>query len=194
MRYRVYGSAERGFTASDTAYVYHAGLDGIKQSPPNLLFETDGSQTGCELAIEFWRPFYRIAAVDSKGCESGPSAMAELAHPLILTGELPEGGTSSYYQAQIKVSASMGHLVSADENGKPYQMRFRNGDDLVFELTGAPDALSIHRESGLIAGYLPADYAGEYEILVAVTDERTAARDEKKLTLRVKEGYPGGLK
>jgi hypothetical protein len=184
--YRVYGSAERGFTASDTAYVYHAGLDGIKQSPPNLLFETDGSQTGCELAVEFWRPFYRIAAVDSKGCESGPSAMAELAHPLILTSKLPEGSSSSLYQARVEVCASIGHLVSADENGKAYQMRFRNGDDLAFELTGAPDEVSINCESGLIAGYLPSDSAGEYEILVTVKDQRTGARDERKLTLVVK--------
>ena len=192
VRFRIYGSAERGFTASDTAYIYHAGLGGIKQSPPNLLFETDGSQTSCKVPARFWRAFYRIAAVDSRGCESGPSAMAELAHPLILTGEFPEGSTSSYYQAQIEVSASMGHLVSADENGKPYQMRFRNGDDLVFELSGAPDDLSINRKSGMITGYLPAESDGEYKILVTVTDERTGARDEKKLTLRVKEGYPKG--
>lgn len=194
VRYRVYGSAERGFTASDTAYVYHAGLEGIKQSPPNLLFETEGSRTGCKVPVEFWRPFYRVAAVDSKGRESGPSAMAELAHPLILTGSLPQGSTSSYYQARIELSASMGHLVSADENGKAYQMRFRDGDDLDFELTGAPEALAISRESGVIAGYLPAGSAGEYEILVTVKDKRSGARDERKLNLRVKEGYPAGSK
>jgi len=186
VRYRVYGSAERGFTASDTAYAYHAGLDGIKQSPPNILFETGGPQTSFNVPVRFWRPYYRIAAVDSKGRESGPSAMAELAHPLILTGELPEGGSSSYYQARIEVCASAGHLVSADENGKAYQMRFRSGDDLVFELSGAPDGLSINSESGLIAGYLPDGSAGEYEALVAVKDERTGARDERKLRLVIK--------
>jgi hypothetical protein len=139
------------------------------------------------LPTELWRPYYRVAAVDAEGRESGPSNMAELAHPLIRTRQLPAAKTSTYYQAQVEVSASIGHLVSQNENGKSYQMRYRTGDELVFDLSGAPDSLSIGEKTGLIAGYLPPKSAGEYEFLVRVSDERTGAQDSVKLVLRVKE-------
>ena len=77
-------------------------------------------------------------AVDRGDVASGPSGQAELAHPLIVTASIPPGKPSSQYFAQVKVSASAGHLVSADENGKAYQMLFRNGDSLNFSLSGAP--------------------------------------------------------
>jgi hypothetical protein len=185
VRYHIYGSSERGFTASDVPYVYAGGLEGMKHSPPNLLLETKDAARSVTLPVELWRPYYRVVAIDAEGRESGVSEMAELVHPLILTRKLPEAKTATYYQTKVDVSASIGHLVSANENGKAYQMRYRAADELAFDLSGAPAGLSIDRKTGLIAGYLPPGAAGAYEMLVTVSDGRTGARDSLKLTLRV---------
>jgi len=185
VRYRIYGSAERGFTPHDEPYVYNAGVDGMKHSPPNLLLETQTAVTSVMLPKELWRAYYRVVALDTEGRDSGPSALAELSHPLIRTETLPKAEVSTYYQAQIDVSASIGHLVSADFNGRPYHMKFRNGDELAFEMTGAPRGLTIGRNTGLIAGFVPADAAGNYELVIKVTDQRTGAQDSVKLPLGV---------
>jgi hypothetical protein len=188
-RYRVYGSAERGFTASDVPYVYAAGAAGTRDSPPNLLLETSGPVNSVELPPDLWRAYYRVAAVDAAGRESGPSDMTELAHPLIMTRKLPDGRPSSYYQAAVEVSASIGHLTPGIAGAQPPSPRMhRTGDDLAFELSGAPAGLSVQRKTGLIAGYLPSGSAGQYEMLVTVTDRKTGTRDAVKLPLRIDAG------
>jgi hypothetical protein len=186
MKYLVYGSSERGFTPKDEAYVYDAGLAGMKETPSNLLYETDGPRTSWQIPPRLWRPYYRIAAIDSEKRESGTSTMIELNHPLLITDELPKARAGSFYQARIEVSASIGHLVSQTENGKAYQTRFRNGDHLSFSLTGAPQGLRIRESDGLIAGFLPARAEGKYQIRVKVADERTGSKDERVLQLEVR--------
>jgi len=183
--YRIYGSDEKGFKPSDQPYVYDAGLAGPKEVPANLLYEVDGPENSWQIPSRLWRPFYRIAAVDSEGRESGTSIMVELKHPLVITEELPKGKAGSFYQAQIEVSTSIGHLVSQTENGKPYQMRFRNGDELKFALSGAPEGISIRVTDGLIAGYLSPQAIGKYALAISVVDERSGHRDEKVLDLLV---------
>jgi hypothetical protein len=126
--------------------------------------------------------------VDGAGRESGPSDLAELTHPLILTrGALPDGQPGTHYQAKIEVSASIGHLVSADKDGQRYNMCFRMADVLRFALSGAPEGLAIGRESGLLAGYLPADAAEEYDLLVQVADQRTGVCDSVMLSLSLRD-------
>ncbi len=185
-RWRIYGSQERGFTASDTAYAIQAGLEGTRNSPLNLLVELAGNQHCWEIPPALWRPWYRVAAVDEQGRVSGPSAQAELAHPLIVTGDLPEGTAGSYYQARPELCRSIGHLVSADENGLHYQMCFRAGDEPQFELSGAPSGVTVDPQSGMIAGFLPAGSAGEYRLTLAVTDRRSGRQDRRALILRVR--------
>lgn len=186
VHYRIYGSAERGFTPHDEPYVYDAGADGMKDAPPNLLTVTPGAARSLTLPPDLWRPYYRVVAVDSAGRESGPSGQGELAHPLIESQSLPAARADQYYQARIEVSASIGDLVSIDfPNGQPYNIRFRNADDLTFEVTGAPPGLAVTRHSGVLSGYLPASAAGKYQLEVKVTDRRTGKEDSVRLPLTV---------
>jgi hypothetical protein len=186
VRYRIYGSAERGFTPHNTAYTYDAGADGMKPALPNLLIETQGPARSLTLPTELWRPYYRVVAVDSEGRESGPSGQGDLLHPLILSKALPAAKAAAYYQTRIDVSASIGDLVSIDfPNGQPYNIRFRNADDLVFDVSGAPPGLAISHDTGVLAGYLPATATGKYELEVKVTDRRTGKQDAVKLPLTV---------
>jgi hypothetical protein len=184
-RYRLYGSTERGFSASQTAYRYNAGAAGTKESAPNLLFETESPVTSVEIPTNFWRAFYRVEAVDSAGRASGPSEMVELRHPLISTTTLPNADPSSRYRASLQVSASIGHLTSEDRNGRPYFMAFRTGDELAFDLAQAPAWLSIDPKTGMLSGAVPGGSAGTHELQVTVKDLRTGARDTVTLRLRV---------
>lgn len=184
-RYRLYGSAERGFTVSATPYRYNAGVAGTKESAPNLLFETEQPVTSAEIPAKFWRPFYRVEAVDSAGRASGPSDMAELRHPLIVTAALPDAQPSTRYEASLQVSASIGHLTSEDRNGRPYFMAYRTGDELAFELAQAPAWLSIDPKTGALTGAVPGGNSGTLELQVTVKDLRTGAHDSVKLRLRV---------
>ena len=182
--YRIYGSGERGFSAHDHAYEYFAGMEGIQTAPANLLMETDGPSQAVEVPQELWRPYYRVVAIDTQGRVSGASAIAELPHPLIASSKLPAASRARQYEATVRTSASVGHLVSADENGKQYQLRYRAGDDLTYSMTGAPAGLSIDK-SGLISGFIAADAQDEYKMTVRVENKTTGASDTAGFQLAV---------
>jgi len=97
---------------------------------------------------------------------------------------LPTAQLHRFYQARIQTSASIGHLVSADEDGKSYQLRFRTGDDLVFTLNGAPDGLSIDN-SGLISGFIQSAQNRDYSLTVTVKNKTNGATDSAKLLLKI---------
>jgi hypothetical protein len=109
-RYKVYGSDERGFTASDIERVVRMGhgfcdtmqeyqakkkddpFFGDVKTPANLATETQERRltvVGPALALpNANRAFYRVVAVDENGNESGPSDYAEAPRPFIFTRPL----------------------------------------------------------------------------------------------------------
>jgi hypothetical protein len=182
--YRIYGSEERGFTAHDHRYEYNDGLQGTQWAAANLLLETHSGKGSVALPEALWRPYYHVVAVDGKGRLSGPSALTELSHPLIATSQLPSAIESQFYKTQIVTSTSIGHLVSADENGKSYQMKFRYGDELAFDMTGAPTGLSIDGQ-GVISGFIGDSKPAKYDITIQVTNRRNGASDSVTLRLNV---------
>jgi hypothetical protein len=182
--YRIYGSEERGFTAHDERYEYNDGLQGTQWAAANLLLETHSAKESMSLPETLWRPNYRVVAVDGKGRLSGPSAFAELSHPLIATSQLPNAVESQFYKTQVATSASIGHLVSADENGKSYQMKFRNGDELAFEMTGAPAGLTIDT-LGVISGFVGDAKPAKYDVTIRVKNSRKGTSDSVTLPLTV---------
>jgi protein involved in polysaccharide export with SLBB domain len=166
---------------SDQRYRYHAGLDGMRDAAANFIMEI--GENSLRLPAKLWRPWYRVVAVDAEGRRSGPSAMAELPHPLITTAELPAARAGAPYEAAVAASASIGHLVSADENGKAYQMRFRTGDELSFEAAGAPEGIAIDSRTGRLSGQAGAP--GKYNLKLTARDARTGASDTVSLVLTV---------
>ena len=188
-RYRIYGSEERGFSANDGPYEYNAGLEGTRKAPGNLLLGTQGPVEGIDLPEVLWRPYYRVVAVDKVGRVSGASAIGELQHPLIASRELPPAVRMHLYEARIKTSASIGHLVSADENGQSYQMKFRSGDEYSFSVAGAPEGISID-DTGLISGFVTEAVKDRYELTVRVKSKTGGAGDSVKLLLQVQGKQP----
>jgi hypothetical protein len=170
VRFRIYGSEERGFSANDKPFEYNAGLDGTQHAPANLLMETGKMQESVEIPASLWRPYYRVEAVD--------------ADPLIVTTALAAAHVRRFYREQVDTSASIGHLVSADENGKSYQLRYRTGDELTFTLEGAPKGLTID-DHGEISGFVEEGAHGRYELKIRVKRKSDGAGDAVELPLTV---------
>lgn len=186
VRYKIYGSDERGFTAHDHPYLRNDGLAGDKMTQANLLLETIQPITSISLPQNLWRPYYRVVAVDKQGRLSGPSAQAELQHPLIAITELPSAARNRFYQFKVATNASIGDLVSADENGLSYQMKFRYGDNPVFHIAGAPNGLTIDNH-GVISGFIGNDMQKKYSVTITVEDKTNGAHDSITLPLTVME-------
>jgi len=181
--YKIYGSDERGFSVSDTTYIYNSGREGKKTRKLNLLYETEGSETSWTIPNELWQPYYRIVAVDSQGRESGPSTQIESKHPLIKTQSLPVAQRDKFYETHIEVVSSIGHLVSATLKGKPYQLSFRNGDSLYFSIENLPSGLQMNESSGLISG--TPTTSGTYNINVYVYGRNEKLADKKVFKLKI---------
>jgi len=195
LEFRVYGSNERGFSANDKAYSFNAGLSGVEQAPANLLLKSSAAAQALDIPENLWRAYYRVVAVDSEGRVSGVSDLVEAPHPLIATTSLPSAVTSRYYEAHILTNASIGHLVSADEDGKPYQLRFRSGDDLEFTMTGAPEELSIDK-NGVITGFIGTHAQNDFEVTIGVRAKASGKVDSVKLHLQITpwlNPFPGAV-
>ena len=182
--FRVYGSEERGFSTNDQSYDFNNGLEGTGRGRANHLLDTANEIESTEIPEQLWRPYYRVVAIDKEGRISGASDIAELKHPLITSSKLPPAELHHFYEAHVETSASIGHLVSADENGKSYQLRYRTGDNLEFVLEGAPPGISIDG-SGVISGLLKSGGKNRYQMLVTVKSKYTGASDSVQLPLVV---------
>ncbi len=120
--YKVYGSDEKGFTASDAAYRVNRGKGfcrtiqeyenkpadapdaGMVETPGNLIAQVE------ELALRVIGPdvslpntnkaFYRVVAIDRDGNESGPSDYAETPRPFVVA---PNGQRATEGQTSDRV-------------------------------------------------------------------------------------------
>jgi hypothetical protein len=120
-KYRVYGSDEEGFTASDTDYDvmdYFAGdwrrarLN--RRSSSNFVAETDGTELtvlGEGLRIPSAnKAFYRVVAVDARGRRSWSSDFAEAPRPLIYTAPVAAARVGQPWRYQAATIKSLGDL------------------------------------------------------------------------------------
>jgi hypothetical protein len=183
--FKIYGSKERGFTASDTAYKYNAGIEGIQPSLSNLLYKTEGPVTTWTIPSKYLHPYYRVVAVDANGTESGPSTLAELEHPLIITDSLQTAIANRKYDAQIMSSYSIGHLVSATQDGKPIREQFLSADDLFTEVSGLPNGIRVDPITGIISGTPSTNATGNYVIKVTVKSKNSGKKDSMIYKLKV---------
>ena len=104
--YKVYGSDEKGFTASDVPYRVNRGKGfcrtiqeyenkpadapdaGMVETPANLIARVEEPSlqvVGLDLTLPNTnKAFYRVVAIDRDGSESGPSDYAEVARPFVV--------------------------------------------------------------------------------------------------------------
>jgi hypothetical protein len=186
VKYRVYGSDEKGFSVNDHPYRRNVGLskDVPAQAPANFVAETAGTEmvvlgAGVDLPNAN-RAFYRVVAVDDQGKRSGPSDYAAAARPFIYSKQPDAAKVGTELRYQVAAVRSLGDLRLRVEEGKEVAS-FWDVEKPRFVLAQGPAWLRIDESSGLLRG-VP-DAAGNAEVVVKVTLERPVRRlDETRLS------------
>ncbi len=186
VKYRVYGSDEKGFSVSDGPYRRNVGQsrDLPAEAPANFVAETTNTElvvlgAGVDLANAN-KAFYRVVAVDAKGQRSGPSDYAAAARPFIFSKPKTTAKLGTEFKDQVSVVRSLGDLRLRVLEGKEVAS-FWDIEKPRYELVQGPSWLHIDQSTGVLRG-VP-DSLGNAEIVVKVTLERPVRRlDEGRLS------------
>jgi acetyl esterase/lipase len=186
VKYRVYGSDEKGFSVSDEPYRMNVGQskDLPAQSPANFVAETSNTElvvlgAGVDLPNAN-KSFYRVVAVDDKGKRSGPSDYAAAARPFIFSKPPDAAKVGTEFRYQVSAVRSLGDLRLRIVEGKEVAS-FWDIEKPRFVLIQGPSWLRIDENTGLLRG-VP-DAVGNPEVVITVTLERPVRRlDEARLS------------
>jgi hypothetical protein len=186
VKYRIYGSDEKGFSASDEPYRRSVGQskEVPAQAPANFVAETTGTELvilgpGVELPNAN-RAYYRVVAIDNRGKRSGPSDYAASPRPFVSSKPLGTAQRGVEYRCQVSTVRSLGDLRLRTVEGKTVAS-FWDIERPRFKLAQGPSWLRIDENTGLLSGVPDAD--GATEVVVAVTLERSVRRpDDSRLS------------
>jgi acetyl esterase/lipase len=186
VKYRVYGSDEKGFSVSDQSYRRNVGQskDVPAQAPANFVAET----SDCELAVlgagvtlpNANRSFYRVEAVGEKGTRSGASDYAAAVRPFIFSKPPESAKVGTEFRYEVKAIRSLGDLRLRVVEGKEVA-NFWDVEKPRYVLVQGPAWLHVDEGTGVLRG-VP-DAAGNTDVVVRVTLERSMRRlDEGRLS------------
>ncbi|MBI5685183.1 MAG: hypothetical protein HZC54_08875 [Verrucomicrobia bacterium] len=186
VKWRVYASDEKGFTASDTPLktLWESGYErprDVRELPPNFVGETDKPE---------WRSltnaFYRVVAVDARGVFSGASDYAAVPRPRFISQPPTRAKSGAPFSYQPRVIRSLGDLRCKNyTKDKIYWAGFWNIERPSWSLAAAPSWLKLNAETGELSGTPPAD-AADIESKVELCSEITGVgADTQSFTLRV---------
>jgi len=182
--YRVYGSDEKGFSASDEPYRVTVGI--CKELPPtfpaNFIGET--AVPSFELPA-VTKAFYRVVAVDEEGSRSGPSDYA--AAPSGRIGSTPptKAKAGSEYRYPVAVVHSLGDLRTRVVDGREV-MNFWDLEHPKVEIVSGPPWLAADPRTGVLSGTPPS--AGRVAVRVrASVEKEVRVLDEKSLVWGVEK-------
>ena len=186
IKYRVYGSDEKGFSVSDKPYQRNVGQakDLPAQSPANFVAETSNTElvvlgAGVDLPNAN-KSFYRVVAVDDKGKRSGPSDYAAVARPFIFSKPPEIAKVGAAFRYQVSAVRSVGDLRLRIVDTKEVAS-FWDIEKPRFALVQGPSWLRIDETTGVLRG-VP-DAVGNPEVVISVTLERSVRRlDEVRLS------------
>jgi hypothetical protein len=199
--YKIYGSDEKGFTASDNEYAVNRGKGfvrtmeefeqkpsnapdaGLVKTPGNLITQTAETRlrvVGPGLTMPNTnRAFYRVVAIDAAGNESGPSDYAEVPRPFVYTCPKP-ARVGVRYEYQPMSIRSLGDLRCRRSKTSSYNAAFWDREEFSFKANRLPDGLSFDPQTGLVSG-MPAR-AGNFEMAFEVsTSSGTSATVTQQL-------------
>jgi acetyl esterase/lipase len=186
VKYRVYGSDEKGFTASDESYRRAVGQskDLPALAPANFVAETRDTElvvlgAGLDLPNAN-RAFYRVVAIDDGGKRSGPSDYAAAARPFIYSKPPAAATVGAELRYQVAAVRSLGDLRLRVIDGKE-AAGFWDVERPRFALVQGPAWLRLDEDTGVLRGVPVA--AGAADVVVKVTLERPLRRlDEGRLS------------
>jgi hypothetical protein len=179
VKYRVYGSDEKGFTVADQRHQSVVGVTKEEMADWNPWFPANfiGETAATELAVlgpgadlpAANKTYYRVVAVDEQGRRSGPSDYAVAPRPVIYSKPVVTAQTGAPYHYQVLANRSLGDLSSRMTNGQQTSGYF-DIEKPRFILAQGPVWLKIDETTGMLAG-TPAE-AGRADVTVTVTIDR----------------------
>jgi hypothetical protein len=189
VKYRVYGSDEKGFTIADQPYQSTLGVTGAEMAawnrwfPANFVAET----TATELAVVGGdgkapaanKTYYRVVAVDDRGKRSGPSDYAVGPRPVIYSKPIVAAKVGGEYRYQVRATRYLGDLTARMKDNDQVSGYF-DIEKPKFALDQGPAWLKIDAATGMLRG--TPDAAGKVQVAVtAVIDRKVRILDEKAL-------------
>lgn len=190
--YLVYGSDERGFTASDMPYPQQRGKGFVRSmeeyeaksagTPDAGRVEVAGNLiarcTAEKLPVVGVglsnKAFYRVVAVDARGNRSGPSDQAQVPRPY-LVDRPPAGRVGQPYRWQPQVIRSLGDLRCRATRKSSYNAAFWDREELRYEPLRMPKELTLDRSTGLVTGTPAA--AGTFPLEIKLSDPFGKSRE-----------------
>ncbi len=193
-KYRVYGSDEKGFTASDVPYKVNIGIS--KELPgtfaANFVTETEATELAVVGRGLSNYAYYRVVAVDAQGSRSGPSDYAGSVGGFISSKPVTKAKSGSEYRYVLSVIRSLGDLRSRVIDGRE-TMNFWDIERPKFAIVKGPAWLKIDEKTGVLTG--TPTQAGKVEVSVSATLERESRElDEKSLVWGVEKVVSSDLK
>jgi hypothetical protein len=189
VRYRIYGSDEKGFTIADNPYQGTVGITKTEMAawnpwfPANFIAETTATElavmgAGVDLPAAN-RTYYRVVAVDEQGKRSGPSDYATGPRPVIYSQPVVTAKVGAEYRYQARANRSLGDL-SARMKDKEQVSGYFDLERPAFTLEQGPAWLKLDEATGVLSG--TPDVAGQVEVVVTARIERNVRNlDEKTL-------------
>jgi hypothetical protein len=177
VRYRVYGSDEKGFSTSDQPYKAGVGISKDLPStfPANFIAETSATELavlGAPVDLPAAnKTYYRVVAVDERGNPSGPSDYATAPRPVIYSKPLTVATAGQPYRYQVRATRSLGDLTArqVQANGKEV-MNYWSLEKPAFAIRQGPKWLTVDPATGVLSG--TPDAAGKSEVVVTAAIDR----------------------
>src|SRR6516165_1955186 len=175
VKYRIYGSDERGFTISDEPYKAVVGVSKVISPNRAANYMTEVSATevaviGAEINLpNANRAYYRVVAVDERGNRSGPSDFAEAPRPIIWSRPVTAAKVGSEYRYRLSAIRSLGDVRTRVVDGKE-TMSYWDLEAPRFALEQGPPWLKMDAGTGLLSG-VP-DRPGRVAVVVTATIDR----------------------
>jgi len=179
VKYRIYGSDEKGFTVADQKHQSVVGVTKEEMAdwnpwfPANFIAET----TASELAVlgndvdlpTANKTYYRVVAVDEQGKRSGPSDYAVAPRPVVYSKPAAAAQVGAPYRYQVLANRSLGDLSSRMAGGQQTSGYF-DIEKPRFKLAQGPAWLGIDEMTGVLSG--TPDMPGRADVVVTVTIDR----------------------
>ncbi len=179
IKYRIYGSDEKGFTIADHRHQSVVGVTKEEMAdwnpwfPANFIAET----TATELAVlggdvdlpAANKTYYRVVAIDEQGKRSGPSDYAVAPRPVIYSKPVASARVGTEYRYQIHANRSLGDLSSRMVDGRQTSGYF-DIEKPRFTLAQGPAWLRLDEATGVLWG--TPDVPGLTDVVVTVTIDR----------------------
>jgi hypothetical protein len=186
IKYRIYGSDEKGFTVSDKPFTASVGMSKEIPAirPSNFVTEvaaTEVAVIGAEVNLpNANRAYYRVVAVDEKGNRSGPSDFAEAPRPILCSRPVLTAKVGSEYRYPLSAVRSLGDLRTRVVGGRE-TLNFWDIETPCFALQQGPAWLKLNKSTGLLSG-IP-DGPGKVAVVVTASIDREVRRlDERALS------------